>query len=97
MFSEPTRIPPLSDNQREGLLKRRWKQYHYSSLALYLYMNERDEFTIDQTNWKKLQELCQRQARAWIKLNDGLEYATLERRLYDIESEQKKAKERPTN
>jgi hypothetical protein len=90
MFSEPTRIPPLSDEQHEGLLKRRWKQYHYASVALHLYLNENEVFTIDQTNWKHLQELGERQARAWIKLNDGLEYGTLERRLYDIESEQKK-------
>ena len=90
MFSEPTRIPPLSDKELEGLLKRRWKHYHYASTALYLYMNETDVFTIDQTSWKHLQELCDRQARAWIKLDDGLEYGTLERRLHDIELEQKK-------
>lgn len=91
MFSD-ARIPPLSEGQLKGLTKKRWKQYYYASVSLFVLLHDPqfprlDELTAGNPHWKLLQKLCDRYSRAWLKLNDGLEYGTVERRLYDIESD----------
>ena len=90
MFRE-TRIPPLTEGQLRGMQKKRYNQLRYADTALFLLLNDPqfpklDQLTAESPYWKRLQELGGRKTRAWLKLNDGIELGTLERFLFEIES-----------
>ena len=73
------------------MLKRRYNRLRSADTALFLLLNDPhfpklDKLTAESPYWKRLQELGDRKTRAWLKLNDGIEFGTLERFLFEIES-----------
>ncbi len=80
MFSD-ARIPPLSEGQLRGLLKRRWKHYIYTYVAVRQFLDSDEmprleELGRDKRIWKRLQKVLESQTRAWLRLNDEVEYGT---------------------